>query len=191
MSFAHDVGCTLRLVLWVFVFAFWVRESKRAGDPDGRFGSRGGGCVRLYPGLPIIKPQPPFLLGSWSRRPVSRATRNGTAKRGKPIPHVRWTGAVHLVLEPDAYTVSGGHDGCIWTPFPVTAQPGRGAKFDLLPAPPCTTRLALLNLVLLAQQSRCLLELGRGFRRVFVCLDPPRDSCQCRCRTNVVIRVCR
>lgn len=35
------------------------------------------------------------------------------------------------MLEPDAYTVFGGHDGCIWTPFPVTALSGRRAKFNL------------------------------------------------------------
>lgn len=60
MSFGHDVRCTLRLLMWVSVC--WVSEAKRAGEPDGRFGSRGGGCGRLYLGLPIINPQPPF---SW------------------------------------------------------------------------------------------------------------------------------
>lgn len=56
------------------------------------------------------------------------------------MPHGCWTGAVHLVLELDANTVSGGHDGCIWTPFPVTALSGRRAKFDL--RPPRPARLA-------------------------------------------------
>jgi hypothetical protein len=170
MSFVHDVRCTLRLVLWVLVFCLLGERGQKGGGAGWEIWIEGRRVCGIISWTSNNNTTAPFLLGSW--------TRNGTAKRGKPNPHGRWTGAVHLVLEPDAYTVSGGHDGCIWAPFPVTARPGRRAKFDLYP-PRLHDSLGLPeSCVLLAQQSCCLLELGRGIVECFLSVLTPRDSCR-------------
>lgn len=138
------------------------------------------------------KPTAPFLLGSWTRRPVSTVVRNGTAKRGRSIPHERWTGAVHLVLELDAYTVSGGHDGCIWPPFPVTALSGRRAKFDLC-RPALHDSLGLPESSALGPTNLLSARLcgGAGIVECFSSVLTPRESCHAGERTNLVIRTSR
>lgn len=94
------------------------------------------------------------------------------------------------MLELDANTVSGGHDGCIWPPFPVTALSGRRAKFDLWPPPPCTTRLAFLNLLLGPTKLLSARLEGEVHFRVFLVCLTPRCSCHAAVRTNLVIRRC-
>lgn len=60
---------------------------------------------------------------------------------------------------------------------PLSGHGPVGSQGEVRPvaAPPCTTRLAFLNLLLLAQQSCCLLELrGGAFPNVSCLFDSVR-----------------
>lgn len=54
-------------------------------------------------------------------------------------------------------------------PFSGHGLVGSQGEVRPMAAPPCTTRLAFLNLLLLAQQSCCLLDFeGRGISECFL-----------------------